>query len=600
MGELSAALDGLRALIEGETREPIPSCDRLDALADTFDLSSFERSLLLLAAAPDVDGSFARLLPDGKVTFGFALEKLPEPHWDALSTDSNLRRWELIRITAAGSLTHSPIRIDETVLMALLGVKATDEQLLALVEHVHFPDALAPSHLALAKAVAGSWRKGLAVNLVGPDAEVKREIFGHAARDLGLEAWSIQVSSFPPDAAGIFEIGRKWTRQAALHGAALLIEAADDGAHASRFSRGLRTPCVVSSVDRAPNFTGISLDVGPLERRESAQIWTSALGERAMHLNGVLDALVEQFSVPMSEIPGLVSLAEQAEGPFSQALWQAAREASRRRLDDLALRLQSQVSWEDIVLPEETTAVLKEVVANVRNRSKVLGEWGFGDRISRGLGVAALFHGPSGTGKTLAADVLANELGLDLFRIDLASIVSKYIGETEKNLRRIFDAAERCGAVLLFDEADALFGKRTEVKDSHDRYANIEVGYLLQRMESYRGIAILTTNMKEAFDPAFLRRIRFVVQFPFPGEGEREKIWRRCIPSKAPLKGVALDRLAKLSVPGGNIRNISLSAAYLASEEGCAIQMRHFLAATRSEYSKIERPLTDSEVAGWV
>src|SRR5438067_12270006 len=174
------------------------------------------------------------------------------------------------------------------------------------------------------------------------------------------------------------------------------------------------------------------------------------------------------------------------------------------------------------------------MAAHVRERAVVYGEWGFADRGAGGLGISGLFAGPSGTGKTMAAEVLANELRLDLYRIDLSQIVSKYIGETEKNLRRVFDAAEEAGAILLFDEADALFDKRSEVKDSHDRYANIEVSYLLQRMEAYRGLAILTTNMKHALDPAFLRRIRFIVQFPFPDARQRAEVWRRIFPAQTP------------------------------------------------------------------
>ena len=219
---------------------------------------------------------------------------------------------------------------------------------------------------------------------------------------------------------------------------------------------------------------------------------------------------------------------------------------------------------------------------------------------ARGLGVSALFTGPSGTGKTMAAEVLANELRLDLYRIDLSQVVSKYIGETEKNLRRVFDAAEEGGAILLFDEADALFGKRSEVKDSHDRYANIEISYLLQRMEAYRGLAILTTNMKEALDPAFLRRIRFVVQFPFPDAGQRAEIWRRIFPAAAPTADLSVDRLARLNVAGGNIRNIALYAAFLAAEAGEPVRMAHLLAAARAEYAKLERPLTEAEIGGWV
>ncbi|MCC2668857.1 MAG: ATPase, central domain protein, partial [Armatimonadetes bacterium] len=197
------------------------------------------------------------------------------------------------------------------------------------------------------------------------------------------------------------------------------------------------------------------------------------------------------------------------------------------------------------------------------------------------------------------AEVLANELRLDLYRIDLAGVVSKYIGETEKNLRRIFDAAELGGAVLLFDEADALFGKRSEVKDSHDRYANIEVSYLLQRMEAYRGLAILTTNMKSALDTAFLRRLRFVVTFPFPDAAERVRIWRTAFPSGVPTHAIDPDRLAQLNVAGGSIRNIALGAAFLAAEAGSAICMDHLRLAAVREYAKLEQSMTHGELQGW-
>jgi SpoVK/Ycf46/Vps4 family AAA+-type ATPase len=196
----------------------------------------------------------------------------------------------------------------------------------------------------------------------------------------------------------------------------------------------------------------------------------------------------------------------------------------------------------------------------------------------------------------MAAEVLAGELSLDLYRIDLSAVVSKYIGETEKNLRRVFDAAEGSGAVLLFDEADALFGKRTEVRDSHDRYANIEVSYLLQRMEGYRGLAILTTNMEGALDPAFMRRIRFVVRFPFPDSAQRGMIWRRTFPPTTPVEQLEIERLARLEVAGGSIREIGLNAAFLAADEGVPVRMKHVLEAARSQYSKLERPLPDLDL----
>src|SRR5262249_18959074 len=224
--------------------------------------------------------------------------------------------------------------------------------------------------------------------------------------------------------------------------------------------------------------------------------------------------------------------------------------------------------------------------------TQVYERWGFGARTSRGLGVTALFAGESGTGKTLAAEVLARELGLDLYRIDLAATVSKYIGETEKNLRRVFDAAEASGAGLLFDEADALFGKRGEGEDGHDRYANLEVAYLLQRMESYRGLAILTTNLRSNVDRAFLRRLRFVVQFPFPDAAQRAEIWRRTLPDAAPVDGLDVDALARLNVSGGSIRSIALAAAFAAAENGGALPPAPRLRAPRVQDAKARRAPT--------
>jgi SpoVK/Ycf46/Vps4 family AAA+-type ATPase len=211
-----------------------------------------------------------------------------------------------------------------------------------------------------------------------------------------------------------------------------------------------------------------------------------------------------------------------------------------------------------------------------------------------------MFTGTSGTGKTMAAEVLARELRLDLYRIDLSSVVSKYIGETEKNLKKVFDAAEEGGVLLLFDEADALFGKRSEVRDSHDRYANIEVGYLLQRMEAYQGLAILTTNLRSLLDPSFQRRLRFTINFPFPDAAQREAIWRSAFPHATPTRALDHKKLAQLNVTGGNIRNIALNAAFLAAQAGSPVEMVNLLEAAKLEAQKIERPLSDAEMRGWV
>src|SRR6185436_10184559 len=252
-------------------------------------------------------------------------------------------------------------------------------------------------------------------------------------------------------------------------------------------------------------------------------------------------------------------------------------------------------TWDDIVLPSAESTLLHQIAEQVAHRTTVYEQWGFSQKMSRGLGISALFSGESGTGKTMAAEVIAHEMRMNLYRIDLSAVISKYIGETEKNLRRLFDAAENGGAILFFDEADALFGKRSEVSDSHDRYANIEINYLLQRMEAYRGLAILATNMKSALDPAFLRRLRFIVRFPFPGVSERKAIWQKVFPAEVPKVGLDFDRLARLNITGGHIHNVAINAAFLAARSRSPVNMSLILSAARAEFRKIERPINEAD-----
>jgi SpoVK/Ycf46/Vps4 family AAA+-type ATPase len=322
-------------------------------------------------------------------------------------------------------------------------------------------------------------------------------------------------------------------------------------------------------------------------------------------LNGQVEELVAHFNLDSQAIRNAtvdaLAMAGQGTGlDLGRAVWSACRVQSRPRLEDLAQRIDSAATWHDLVLPDAQQQVLREIAAHVRHRLVVYEEWGFGRPGARGLGISAMFAGASGTGKTLAAEVIARDLDLDLYRVDLSSVVSKYIGETEKNLRRIFDTADQGGAILLFDEADALFGKRSEVKDSHDRYANIEVSYLLQRMECFRGLAILTTNLRNAVDAAFLRRIRFTVQFPFPDPMQRAEIWRRVFRPEAPTEAIDFQRLSQLNIAGGNIRNIALHAAFLAADEAAVVGMDHLLRAARTEYAKVEKALTEAEIEGWI
>ena len=274
----------------------------------------------------------------------------------------------------------------------------------------------------------------------------------------------------------------------------------------------------VEEPQRIPDRPVYSIEIQKPMPQEQRSVWLQAIGEGTDELSGRLAA---QFNLSQQEIEQIAAAVpdevETTGLSMEEYLWEACLAASRPKLERLAQRIDAKATWDDIVLPQEERALLHQIAQQVHQRSRVYDEWGFRQRMNRGLGISALFAGESGTGKTMAAEVIANELKLHLYRIDLSAVVNKYIGETEKNLRRVFDAAEDSGAILFFDEADALFGKRSEVKDSHDRYANIEINYLLQRMEAYRGLAILATNMKSALDPAFMRRLRFIVNFPFPG-----------------------------------------------------------------------------------
>jgi SpoVK/Ycf46/Vps4 family AAA+-type ATPase len=339
----------------------------------------------------------------------------------------------------------------------------------------------------------------------------------------------------------------------------------------------------------------VTVDITKPSAAEQAAAWESALGLAAKESPAQLAA---QFNLSFPTIRQLArdALSEQTDrAPLHDRLWEACLASTRPQLDVLAERINPKATWDDIVLPEAESALLHHIAEQVAQRTTVYEKWGFGEKMSRGLGISALFAGDSGTGKTMAAEVIANELRLNLYRIDLSAVVSKYIGETEKNLRRMFDAAENGGAILFFDEADALFGKRSEVKDSHDRYANIEINYLLQRMEAYRGLAILATNMKSALDTAFLRRLRFIVRFPFPGVAERKGIWQRVFPADMPKSALDYDRLARLNVTGGHIHNVAINAAFLAAHSGSPVTMALVLEAARAEFRKIERPINEAD-----
>jgi ATP-dependent 26S proteasome regulatory subunit len=480
--------------------------------------------------------------------------------------------------------------------------------------------SLVPTHQQLAEQLSNVWYLAFQpgtllplLQLCSKDPASQRAIAATACTQLNLNPYLLSVGALPTDLATLNRVRGLWEREHLLYQVALLLEWDEmeftdpkQQASISQWLDRIQVPTLLLSQTRRrqhhrPLITFEAASPTPAEQRS---LWEKALSPIAPSLNGQIDYLVAHFNFSATAIHTAslklhTSQTEESEPAHSQ-LWHICRTQSRPRLDELAQRIESKVSWDDLVLPEQELQVLRSVAVQLKQRTKVYEQWGFGDRGQRGLGISALFAGASGTGKTLAAEVLANELHLDLYRIDLSAVVSKYIGETEKNLGRVFDAAEVSGVILLFDEADALFGKRSDVKDSHDRYANMEVSYLLQRMEAYRGLAILTTNLKGAIDQAFLRRIRFIVQFPFPDAAQRAELWRRAFPQRTPTEGLDEGKLAKLNVTGGNIRNIALNAAFLAAEADLPVGMAHILRAARSEYTKLERPLTDAEVKGWV
>jgi SpoVK/Ycf46/Vps4 family AAA+-type ATPase len=333
-------------------------------------------------------------------------------------------------------------------------------------------------------------------------------------------------------------------------------------------------------------------------RKQSWETFLSRNGH-AVAADIRLDNLVETFDFTVGKIRQAVAAAHRlavmrdpdAPEIATADLYQACRAQLHTRLTTLARKATPLYTWDDIVLPRGRVEQLEEICAQARYRQQVFEQWGFKRKIALGKGLSALFVGPSGTGKTMAADIIASDLGLDLYKIDLSGVVSKYVGETEKNLSQIFDAAEQSNAVLFFDEADAVFGKRSEVKDAHDRYANIETNYLLQRMEEYEGIVILASNFPKNIDDAFTRRLRFIVEFPLPDEAHRLQIWQQIFPTDMP-RGADIDLgflSRKLKLTGGNIKNIALHAAFLAAAQTGVVTMEHIIRATKREFQKMGR-----------
>ncbi|MBD2066011.1 ATP-binding protein [Leptolyngbya sp. FACHB-671] len=622
-------------------------------------LSEFEQWVLLLCVAMEFDTGIAHLCAEAQdhpnrpyPTFALALACFDQPEWGVVLPESPLRYWRLIEIHQVGNqpLMASALRADERIVNYLKGINYLDDRLESLV----FPlnpwekgakEGILPlpasgrevaETMALQIKTAVEEQEFPIWQLTGIDKDSKVSIIRQFCQDLGLRLYRLPLELLPAQGTELETLARLWERESLLLPLALYVdvqgwdEVANAGGMAGlrRFlsrSQGIFFLDVRES-GLALSRRTVTFDVAkptPVEQREA---WELALGmppaplleregsnttsppfpSREGGLGGlglfsaksISGQLANQFNLNLVEIG---QIAEKARGEVGEEpellahLWQGCLASTRPRLDSLAQRLEVKATWDDIVLPDEEKGLLQQIADQVRNRGVVYDEWGFRGRMNRGLGVSALFAGESGTGKTMAAEVIANVLQLNLYRIDLSAVVSKYIGETEKNLRKLFDAAEDGGAILFFDEADALFGKRSEVKDSHDRHANIEINYLLQRLEAYRGLAILATNIKSAMDVAFVRRLRFMVDFPFPGVKERKQMWEKVFPPQTPTEELDWQRLAQFNVTGANIHNIALNAAFLAAKAGTPVGMALVLAAARTEFRKLGRQINEAD-----
>lgn len=615
---VAAAEPSPEAMPEAGASEPTPA---LLLLAQRLGLTEFERNTLLLCAAMEFDtriavlcaraqGDAARLYP----SFALALALFDNPAWDVLSPERPLRYWRLIEINQPGAqpLVTSAIKADERIVNYLKGLNYLDDRLAPLAQPVGRPlDTLPPSQMHVVEAVARHVEKAARAaslpvfQLVGSDSASKLAIAGDIAARLGLTLRRLPADAIPVQVGDQETLVRLWQRESALMPIALYIDASAleraASPQAAAIQRLVGRGMGLVFLDTRepwsePGRESIVLDVAKPTPDEQRALWAQVLG-------GGHDALVTrvaaQFSFNAATIrsvaAGALAMAGNGGGHLDDTLWAECLHQARPALDQLAQVLEPKAGWDDLELPLPEKRLLRQVADQVASRMAVYDDWGFRERMNRGLGISVLFAGESGTGKTMAAEVIAKELGLLIYRIDLSAVVSKYIGETEKNLRKLFDAAEDGGAILFFDEADALFGKRSEVKDSHDRYANIEINYLLQRMEAYRGLAILATNMKGALDSAFVRRLRFVVNFPFPGPTERVAIWQHVFPQKTPLGDLDLQRLAKLNITGGSISNIALNAAFLAAQSGSRVTMPLVLEAARNEFRKMDRPINEAD-----
>jgi hypothetical protein len=605
-------LDGIEAA--ADAAEAAGADVRLRRLARAFGLNAADVELLLVALAPDLDPRLERIyayLHDDvsrrRASTGLALELCGTwmgPQGRArLSPDAPLHVGGLLVVEDEERpfLTRS-LRVPDRVTAHLLGHDAADSAVAGLLTTCAAADV--PGADQVARALAAGCRLAYVRE---PSGGAGLSLAGRALalRDLGCLA--VDFSRIGRD-EDVREVAERLTREARLVGAGVV--AAPVEALAERGPEAVRAIVESASVvvlvgTRAwdPQWSRevpFVVDAPTLDHAGRRRAWERAL--EGTDVDGSPVDATTQFYLSPEQIGRAATFARlQASAAARPVGGDDLRAGSRAQnaagLERLARRVAPRAGWGDLVLPAAVVDQLREVASRVRHRDRVLDEWGMGRRSSKGRGVKALFAGDSGTGKTMSAEVAAAELGLDLYVIDLSTVVDKYVGETEKNLDRIFAEADRVNGVLLFDEADALFGKRSEVRDAQDRYANVEVAYLLQRMESFDGLAILTTNLRANLDDAFARRLDAIVDFPMPEEDDRRRLWNLNLRMGVPLAD-DLDlafMAARFKISGGSIRNIVLSAAFAAAAEEHAVRMIDLIRATEGEYRKLGHLLVESE-----
>ena len=650
-----AELTHLRAEIDGRVARSLEENVylALPQLGHLFGLSAFELEAVVICLAPELRRKYDRLyayLQDDitrkRPSVDLVLELLcntEAQRWRArepLADSAPLMRAGLLRKVkdpnspSGTSGLAQFLELDAHLCEFLLGGRQIDARLAGQAQlwrpngdsdptPVDFAilagvESLVDDYLAPGEAD----RRKLVFYLHGPYGVGKRELARHICRRLNGALLSIDVElllSRGPEAEGLVRLA---FRQGLLQQAVLYLEHAD--ALLRETSRPLlkalqvglsefgwlvflsgRTPWTDQEAFSECRFHAAELPLPDVPAR--AAIWERCLAGEQPAAATLAAQLASQFRLTPGQIRAAAELArnrsliEPERSITAGKLAAACREQSHHKLREFAVKIEPHYGWEDIVLPEDKLAHLREICDQVRHRYQVFGLWGFGQKLGHGRGLTVLFSGPSGTGKTMSAEVMARELDLDLYKVDLAGVVSKYIGETEKNLSRIFAEAETSNAILFFDEADALFGKRTEVSDAHDRYANIETSFLLQKMEEYEGVVILATNLRENMDEAFTRRIRFIVEFQFPDEAHRLRIWRAHLPVEAPVSPeIDYACLAReFQLAGGSIKNIVLNSAFLAAANGGRIGMDHILRAAKREFEKIGKLWNEKRTPRW-